>query len=168
MKECLIIGRSPFVNKVDWHKIDFNRFFVICINYPVPDIPVDVVIAKDEVVNPVLAPATLFISPNTGYNFCYNPVNPKDIGFLNYTSTSAVWYANKKGLKSYLIGIDHKEDNKPFIHYDGIINNNIATVQSQKEVKDYISKYNVYQTNPTVKDEWDLPYVDIKSLYVSE
>lgn len=166
--EALVIGRSPFVNEVEWDKIDFDRFLVICVNYPVPDIPVDIVVAKDDVVNPVLAPATKFISPNTGYNFCNNPTMPKDIGFLNYTSTSAVWLANKMGLKSYLIGVDHREDDKPFYHYDGIQNHNIATIKSQKEVKNYISQYDVYQTNPTVKDEWDLPYIDIKSLYVSE
>lgn len=168
MKECLIIGRSPFINKVNWNKIDFKRFLVICINYPVPDIPVDIVIAKDEWVNPVLAPATKFISPKTGYNFTPNPKNSNDIGFLWYTSTSAVWLANKMGLKSFLIGVDHKEDNKPFLHYDGILNKNIATIQSQKEVKDYISQFNVFQTNPTVKNEWGVPYVNIKSLYVSE
>ena len=168
MNECLVIGRSPFVNKVKWSKIDFNRFFVICVNYPVPDIPVDIVIAKDEWVKPTLAPATKFISPNTGYNFTRHPVKENDIGFLSYTSTSAVWLANKMGLKSYLIGIDHKEDNKPFLHYDGIQNKNIATIESQKEVKNYISQYNVYQTNPTVKNEWGVPFIDIKSLYVSE
>lgn len=166
--ECLIIGRSPFVNQVDWCKIDYDRFLIICINYPVPDIPVDIVIAKDEWVKPVLAPATKFISPNTGYNFTDKPIKENDIGFLTYTSTSAVWLANKMGLKSYLIGVDHKEDDKPFIHYDGIINNNIAMIESQKEVKNFISKYDTYQTNPTVRNEWDLPFVDIKSLYASE
>lgn len=168
MNECLIIGRSPFVNEVNWSKIDFNRFLVICINYPVPDIPVDIVIAKDEWVKPVLAPATQFISPNTGYNFTSNPIKENDIGFFMYTSTSAVWLANRKGLKSYLIGVDHKEDDKPFLHYDGIQNKNIATIESQKEVKKYISQYDVYQTNPTVKNEWGVPFIDIKSLYVSE
>lgn len=168
MNECLVIGRSPFVNEVQWSKIDFNRFTVICVNYPVPDIPVDIVIAKDEWVKPILAPQTKFISPNTGYNFTRHPIKENDIGFLDYTSTSAVWLANKLGLKSYLIGIDHKEDNKPFLHYDGIQNYNIATIESQKEVKNYISKFDVYQTNPTVKNEWGVPYIDIKSLYVSE
>ena len=168
MKECLIIGRSPFVNQVEWSKIDFNRFLTICINYPVPDIPVDIVIAKDEWVKPILAPKTQFISPNTGYNFTNHPIEENDIGFLTYTSTSAAWLANKLGLISYLIGVDHREDNKPFLHYDGIQNLNIATIESQKEVKDYISQFNVYQTNPTVKNEWGVPFIDIKSLYVSE
>lgn len=168
MKECLIIGRSPFINKVDWEKIDWGRFFVICINYPVPDIPVDVVIAKDDYVKPILAPATKFISPNTGYKFTSEPKNENDIGFVCYSSTSAVYYAVKQGFKKiYLIGVDHKEDDKPFIHYDGVLNNRIASSKAQKEAKNYIYKFNasIYQTNPQVKDEWLIPYKNIKIIY---
>lgn len=170
MKDCLVIGRSPFINKVKWDKVDFNRFFVICINYPVPDIPVDVVIARDDCVEPLLAPDTKFISPRTGYRFTDNPVSEKDIGFCCYTSTSAVYYAVKQGFQNiYLIGVDHKEDNLPFSHYDGIVNTRNALVVSQKEAKNHIYQFTgcrIYQTNPTVKNEWGLPYKSIKSLYL--
>lgn len=170
MKDCLLIGRSPFVNKVDWSRIDFNRFFVICINYPVPDIPVDVVIARDDTPNPVLAPATKFISPRTNYKFKEKAVLPNDIEFCCYTSSSAVFLAHKMGFnRVYLIGIDHIEDNKPFKHYDGIVNNGIATITSNRLCKNYICSYkdkmSIYQTNPTVKEQWDLPYLDIATLY---
>lgn len=168
MKSCLIIGRSPFINQVKWDKINFDNFFVICINYPVPDIPVDVVIAKDEWVKPVLAPDTQFISPNTGYNFTDSPKSEKDIGFCIFSSTSAVYYANKLGFRTvYLIGIDHKEDNKPFEHYDGIINKIPSSIDANKRAKQYIQSFDmtIYQTNPTVKSQWGLPFKNIKTIY---
>lgn len=167
MKDCLVIGRSPFINQVKWNRIDFNKYFVICCNYPVPDIPVDIVVARDDTPRPVLAPATKFISPRTGYKFTETPVEEKDIGFCCYTSSSAVWLSKRLGFdKSFLIGIDHIEDDKPFKHYDGIINNGIASAFSNKLCKEYIQKFSgVYQTNPTVKEQWDLPFVDISTLY---
>lgn len=171
LKSCLIIGRSPFVNKVAWDKVDWDRFFVICINYPVPDIPVDVVVAKDEWVNPVLAPDTKFISPIKDYHFTDNPVSDKDIGFRMYSSTSAVYYAHKMGFKTaYLIGIDHKEDNKPYKHYDGIINKTPSSDSSNRIAKEYIQSFNdmlIYQTNPTVRKQWGLPYRSINSIYTA-
>ena len=169
MKDCLLIGRSPFVNKVKWNKVDFDRFFVICINYPVPDIPVDIVIARDDTPKPVLAPATKFISPRTGYKFVSEAKEDTDIEFCCYTSSSACYLARKMGFKrGYLIGIDHIEDDKPFSHYDGIINNGVATSFSNKLCKNYISSLkgiSLYQTNPTALKQWDLPFADIATLY---
>lgn len=169
-QEALIIGRSPFVNKVDWSKVNFDRFFVICVNYPVPGIPVDVVIARDYWVEPKLAPATEFVSPNTGWNFCDFPSDSMDLGFKCYTSTSAVYFAMKRGFKSaYLIGIDHEENNKPFEHYDGVINQNVASENSNKKAKEFIcslqNRMAIYQTNKRVSKDWDLPHKDIKCLY---
>jgi hypothetical protein len=168
-KKALIIGRSPFVNLVKWDKIDFTKYFVICINYPVSDIPVDIVIARDDTPNPVLAPATLFISPKTGYNFTHETKSKEDIEFHCYTSSSAVFLAHKLGFKeAYLIGIDHIEDNKPFSHYDGIINKGIATAEANRLCNAYIcsfkDKMSIYQTNPNAKG-WDLPYKKIEDLY---
>ena len=169
MKDCLLIGRSPFVNKVKWNKVDFERFFVICCNYPVPDIPVDIVIARDDTPRPVLAPATKFISPRTNYKFVTEAKHETDIEFCCYTSSSACYLARKLGFKrGYLIGIDHVEDDKPFKHYDGIINNGVATSFSNKLCKNYICSLkgiSLYQTNPTVKEQWDLPFADIATLY---
>lgn len=169
--QTLLIGRSPFVNNVDWSRIDFDRFFVICINYPVPDIPVDIVIARDDTPDPVLAPATKFISPRTNYKFKEKAVLPNDIEFCCYTSSSAVFLAHKMGFKkAYLIGIDHIEDDKPFTHYDGIVNKGVATITSNRLCKNYICSYkdkmSLYQTNPNCKDSWDLPYLDIATLYI--
>lgn len=168
-KKALIIGRSPFVNSVKWDKIDFTKYFVICINYPVPNIPVDIVIARDDTPDPVLAPATLFISPKTGYNFVHNIEKPDDIQFQSYTSSSAVFLAHKLGFKEvYLIGVDHIEDHKPFEHYDGVINKRPASVEANRLCKAYICSFkdrmSIYQTNPNAKG-WDLPYVEIEDLY---
>lgn len=167
MKDCLVLGRSPFINKVKWKKVDFDRYFVICCNYPVPDIPVDIVIARDDSPNPVLAPATKFISPRTGYRFVPEAKKENEVEFCCYTSSSAVWLSKKLGFeRSILIGIDHIEDDKPFIHYDGIVNNGIASALSNKLCKEYISRFKgVYQTNPQVYKDWKVPYLNIELLY---
>lgn len=166
-KDCLIIGRSPFVNNVKWNKVDFDKYFVICCNYPVPNIPVDIVVARDDAPNPVLAPATQFISPKTGFKFVENAKEEKEVEFCCYTSSSAVWLSKKLGFKhSILIGIDHIEDNKPFTHYDGIVNTGVASALSNRLCKEYISRFSgIYQTNPTAIKQWDLPYLDISTLY---
>lgn len=170
MKDCLIIGRSPFLNKINLDEIHWDRFYVICINYPVPDIPVDCVIAHDWEPEPVLAPATEFISPRTGYFLPNSPIE-KQIAFECYTSTSAVDFAFRRGFKRvFLIGIDHIEDNKPFLHYDGIQNKRIAPAENNRKAKAFICSYknkmSIYQTNPSVQNNWDLPFADISTLSV--
>ena len=67
MKRLIIFGRSPFINKIDLN-IDYDKYDVLCINYPIPNIKVHYVVSCDDWVKPILAPKTEWISPNTNWD----------------------------------------------------------------------------------------------------
>jgi predicted phosphoadenosine phosphosulfate sulfurtransferase len=167
MKELIIFGRSPFINQLDLTKIDYLKYDVCCINFPIPNIKVRYVVAADVWVKPVLAPQTEFISENTGWHFKKTPSEiirkQKELSWCYYSSSLAVNFAILRGYKTiYLAGIDLIEDNKPFNHYDGIINTKAATIEAVKTEKTYIKKLaqniDIYQLNPIC--DW-LKYKDI-------
>lgn len=168
MKELIIFGRSPFINDLKLENIDYNRFDVCCINYPIKNIKVHYVVSADDWVMPKLAPKTEWISQNTGYNLVKTDEiiqEQKKLSWRLFSSSLAVNFAISRGYKTiYLAGVDLIEDNKPFVHYDGIINEKPARIETVQKEKDYIKKlaqvYNVdiFQLNPICK--W-LQYKDI-------
>ena len=126
MKDLIIFGRSPFINKLKLANIDYDKYDVCCINYPIPNIRVHYVVSADQWVKPVLAPQTEWISKNTGWCFKKTERIIQEIGvlsWLNYSSSLAVNFAISRGYKTiYLAGVDLVDDNKPFAHYDGVVN----------------------------------------------
>ena len=168
MKKLIIFGRSPFINKLKLKNIDYNKFDVCCINYPIPNIKVHYVVSADYTVNPTLAPKTEWISQNTGWCFKKTEKIIQEQEILSwciYSSSLAVNFAISRGYKEiYLGGIDLVEDNKPFVHYDGIVNIKPASISGVQKEKEYIkalaTKYGVdlYQLNPDA--DW-LPFKDI-------
>ena len=171
-EEIIIFGRSPFINKLKLNKIDYSRFDICCCNYPLHDIIVHYVVSADTWVKPKLAPRTEWISGRGGWDFIKNNNVLKDgniiqearrLTWFNYTSDLAVNFAIMRGYKKiYLGGIDLIEDNQPFRHYDGVVNEKVGG--KLKEEKEYIKylgeKFNVeiYQLNP--KANW-LEFRDI-------
>lgn len=159
MKELIIFGRSPFINKLKLKNIDYNKFDVCCINYPIENIKVHYVVSADWHVMPILAPKTEWVSSNNGWNFIKSKEIIQEQGLLSwcmYSSSLAVNFAISRGYKTiYLGGVDLVEDDKPFLHYDGVINKNIATSSGCQNEKDFIKalgkKFNVeiYQLNPS-------------------
>lgn len=189
---CLIIGGSPFVNEVNLKRIDLNRFDIMAINRPPLNIPCHILVAHDvdfrkahtqeevanikkQGLNPVfLAPKTEFIHETTGwkwkFDYISHDINEKCLGFCLYTCSTALNFAYLKEYKNiYFIGVDLKEDNKPFTHWHGITN--VLNVPSicAKQAKEYLYQYkkwiNIFQTNPEVKNEWDCDYCPIDQLY---
>lgn len=168
MKELIIFGRSPFINKLELKNINYGKYDVLCINYPIPNIRVDYVVSADNWVKPVLAPKTEWISQNTGWCFKKTDKIIQDIGVLSwciYSSSLAVNFAVSRGYKTiYLAGVDLIEDGKPLEHYDGITNNKPAKIDGCQKEKKFIKelaekfKVNIYQLNPGV--DW-LEYKDI-------
>ena len=168
MKELLIFGRSPFINELNLDKIDYNRFDVCCINYPIPNINVHYLVSADREVKPILAPKTEWISSNTGWSLKKTDRIIQEQGVLSwciYSSSLAVNFAITRGYKTmYLGGIDLFDDGKPFEHYDGIINKKPARISGTQKEKEYIKelaeKFNVkiYQLNP--KADW-LEFKDV-------
>ena len=186
----LIVGGSPFVNEVNFKKIDFDKYDILCINRPILDVPVKYLVAYDtdfravssqqevqetlkQGLNPVfIAPKTEFIHTSTGWKFTRNIIsnNDKELGFWLYTCSSAVNFAYLRGYKNvYLIGIDLEENNKPFTHWHGVTNIKEVPVHCAKMAKEYLYRYkkylNIYQCNPKVMPEWDCEYCPIEKLY---
>ena len=161
MKELIIFGRSPFINELDLTKIDYDRFDVCCINYPIPNIKVHYVVSADAWTKPILAPKTEWISENTGWEFKKTDRIIQKEGCLSwriFSSSLAVNFAILRGYKKiYIAGVDLIEDDKPFIHYDGVVNNRKASVSGCRMEKEYIielmNTYNVelFQVNPKAK-----------------
>ena len=167
MKELIIFGRSPFINELDLSKINYAKYDVCCINYPIPNIKVHYVVSADCWVKPVLAPKTEWVSFNTGWEFVKDKENivreDKKLSWAYYTSSLAVNFAILRGYKViYLAGVDLFEDNKPFTHYDGIINKKNTKIDAIITEKEYIKRLaksiEIYQVNPNCK--W-LKYKDI-------
>lgn len=158
MKDLIIFGRSPFINELSLNRLNYDMFDICCINYPIPNIKVHYVVAADHWVKPILAPKTEFISKNTGWEFIKGEdiiTEEKRLSWRHYSSSLAVNFGILRGYKNiYLCGVDLIEDNKPFVHYDGIINRRKANAEGCKQEKEYIinlgKKYrvNLYQMNP--------------------
>ena len=192
MKDLIIFGGSKFIQKVDLKKIDLDRFDIMCINRPVHNIPVHYLVCHDvdfrqchsqqEVqdtlnkgLNPVfIAPKTEFIHETTGwkwkFNYISHSLDEKCLGFCLYTCSTALNYAYLKGYKKiYFIGVDLKEDNKPFTHWHGVTNLIDVPINCAKQAKEYLYRYKkwveIYQCNPAIKDEWEVPYCPIDRLY---
>lgn len=170
MKDLLIFGRSPFIKKLDLTKIDYNRFDVLCINYPIPDIKVHYVAAADYWSEPILASKTEFISQNTGWELTKTDeriiTKEGHLSWAFFSSSLAVNFAILRGYQTaYLGGVDLIENDKPFIHYDGIVNRNVSSTEACRGEKSYIQKLGkkiqLYQLNPLCN--W-LKYKDIALL----
>lgn len=192
MKELIIIGGSPFVNTVELPRINTDCFDILAINRQPLNIATKYLISHDsdfrachtqeevkqikqQSLNPVfIAPKTEFIHKTTGWTYKYNEINlnknEKWLGFCLYTCSSAVNFAYLKGYENvYLIGIDLEENNKPFTHWHGITNTINVAPSSAKQAKEYLYRYkkllNMYQVNPKVAKNWEIPYCRIERLY---
>lgn len=189
-QDLIIVGGSPFVKEVNFKKIDFNKYDILCINRPILDVPVkylcchdvdfrachtqeEVTKIKQQGLNPVfIAPKTEFIHETTGWNWKYDIISNQDklLGFCLYTCSSALNFAYLRGYKNvYFIGVDLEENNKPFSHWHGITNVLPVPDTCARQAKEYLYRYkkwiNIFQTNPKVKDQWDCPYCPIEKLY---
>lgn len=168
MKDLIIFGRSPFINKLKLKRINYDNYDVLCINYPIPNIRVYYVVSADNLVKPILAPKTEWISSNTGWEIIKTDKiiqEEKKLSWRIYSSSLAVNFAILRGYKNiYLGGVDLIENGKPLKHYDGVVNTKPASIEGTQKEKEYIkvlaTKYNVnlFQLNP--KADW-LEYKNI-------
>ena len=191
MKDSIIIiGGSCFVSTVDLQRIDTDKFDVMAINRQPLGIKTKYLIAYDDGftachtqeevkialannLNPVfVAPKTEFIHKSSGWTFKINYISHEDktLGFCMYTCSSAVNFAYLRGYKNiYFIGVDLKEDNKPFTHWHGVTNIKPVDISSTRQCKNYMYQYkkwlNMYQCNKEVMNVWDIPYCEVERLY---
>ena len=88
-----------------------------------------------------------------------------------FFTVSAVcnWCIREGYTDVYLVGVDHDENEKQFTHFDDTISpNKTLHVSHHQGIKMFIYECamhtNIYQTNPAVRDKWELPFVDIDTL----
>ena len=190
MKNLVLFGRSPFVNKIDRQKIIDNNI-TIGLNYFAANNAVDFSFCWDKYIRPMSCVTTTFYhfeAPTVEDRNAiqYRPIISREpfpiadfvegklrLAFLCFIATAAINWAilmRKKAL--YLVGIDHVETDKRFIHNDNIDDEYGQNMNQEihKTFKNYVyaaTKYiDIYQTNPAVKDDWNLPFVEVESLYV--
>ena len=172
MKELIIFGRSPFINQFNFDKLDYDRFDICCINSKIPSLKrVDYIVSADEWVRPEIPEGCEWISVNNGWDIIKTEriiQQPQRLSWKHYSSDLAVNFAVMRGYKTiYLAGIDLVEDNKPFYHYDGIMNDYNAPAAGSRDEKELIKKLcedagvKIYQLNPEMN--W-LEFYDVGCL----
>lgn len=185
--EIVIFGRSPFINRVDVANI-INNHTTMAFNHFACLHPVDIVFYFDILLRPIdAAKTTVYVpshftkAPKAFKRYIFKEGNyPIKIplfqkGIPVYArryftpSLGLNWSLLNGYTKAYLVGIDHIEDDRRFEHHDGEPCYSELTSASHKRFKNFVyecaNEMDIYQCNPDVKDQWDLPYKDIKELY---
>lgn len=187
--ELVIFGRSPFINAVDVPRI-ISRYTTVGFNHFGQSFKPNYLFLFDRWYDPGLAehifypsyfPPPLITTPIQVWE-SYLPTrsdsplfsfskrhNCIELGFRYFSPSAAISFAHAKGFKKiYLVGVDHVESDVKFDHFDGINSESSLTVKAHKAFKQfcYKSKIPIFQTNPAVSKDWDIPFTDIESLYV--
>lgn len=190
--ELVIFGRSPFIDKVDvghilqnYTTVGFNHFGQhypvdhlfyydkyyedirddvgkVWVPYHWPKPPRDSMCYAPRPSKKPFVPAKWFNNPSGGK--C--PV----LGHCYFTVSLAINWALIQGYtRIHLVGIDHIETDSQFKHHDNIDAPNRLTPLVHKGIKSYIelsANYaQIFQTNPDVWDDWNLPKLNVESLY---
>lgn len=168
MKDIIIFGRSPFINRLDLAKLDYDRFDVCCINKPIKNIKTKYLVSADAWVKPELDKDIEWVSIHSGWKIIKtdNVIQHEGkLSWKHYSSDLAVNFAILRGYKNiYLAGIDLIPDGKGLVHYDGVVNeeptNPEGTIDAQNIIKLLAEMYrvNIYNVNPSC--DW-LEYRDI-------
>lgn len=158
--ELIIFGRSPFINKINFDKIDYDRFDICCINGSPPMLKrIDYVVSADDFCIPYVRPESEWVSVHSGWKLIKHEARiiqqEKELSWKHLSSDLAVNFALLRGYKTiYLAGIDLVEDNKPFYHWDGVMNKRPQSAAGARDEKEFIKLLgrrfgaNIYQLNP--------------------
>jgi hypothetical protein len=179
--ELIIFGRSPFLNAVDLTRL--SAFSTIGFNQFGRLFEPDFLFFYDEWYDGFLGNPTVF-APHWFKQDCIKYVpKPSDfplsrryqgsnicLGHRYFTVSVALNWAILEGFKRvYLVGIDHVETDERFTHHDGTPCQSRLTPQAHKKLKQYVynctQHIDIFQTNPAVKDGWELPFVHVEELY---
>lgn len=188
MKPLIIFGRSPFINDVNVERL-IETYDTVGFNLFATHFPVTYSFCFDQYFSPVDSKTISFIDarkqlrpPGAIPVMPVPGIEPIPIqsytldGYIklsrtNFTPCLALNYAIiKKYTDVYLVGIDHVETDTKFVHHDGIETRYGQNIQPilHTQFKTYVynctKHINIYQTNPSVKDDWQLPFMDINSL----
>ena len=143
MKKILIFGRSPFINKIDFNKIDYRQYDVLCINNLVPQCKtVNYMVSVDEPVKFLETKNCEWVSINTGWEFKNEGyiIKEKCLCWRHFSSSAAVSFAILRGYKEILLaGID-LIGGTFFKHYDGSMTSKIMSFQICNEEREFIKE----------------------------
>lgn len=182
--ECVLFGRSPFIHQVEVDRINITK---IGLNHFGKTYRVDHLFFFDAYFDGYKTPCEVhfphtFPPQHEGHRVVCRPNDRPILGQLQdgfpvyghkyYTASLAINWAILAGYtKLYLVGIDHVVTDTSFCHFDGHDVKSELTPESHQRFKKYVynaKKYiNIYQCNPEVAPYWDLPYKDVKDLYVT-
>lgn len=173
MKELIIFGRSPFINRLNCDAIDYDRFDICCINGSLPQLKrIDYVVSADDFCKPYIREGAEWISVNNGWKLIkteariiQEDVPIRRLSWKHLSSDLAVNFAIMRGYRTiYLAGIDLVEDGKPFYHWDGVMNKKPQSAEGARDEKEFIKLLgrrfgaNIYQLNP------DSDWLEVKDL----
>lgn len=188
MRRLVIFGRSPFVNRINVQRIIDNN--VTCgLNNFAESYEVHYNFCWKEFLMPMSLQTNVFYHFEEDENRLgekYKPIASREpllemkiqdgiihLAKANFIASVALnWGILLEYDEICLVGIDHVESDKSFMHFDGKYDEygNTMTPEMHKEFKQYVYEcakhVRIYQTNPAVKDDWNLPYKDIGELYV--
>jgi hypothetical protein len=189
MKPLILFGRSLFINDVNVARL-IEKYDTVGFNNFATQYPVKYSFTFDQYFQPLDEKTVTFVDcrkqlrPQGAIPVMpigsYEPIPTRtfnDEGYLkltrtNFTPCLALNYAIIEGYTDvYLVGIDHVAADTKFAHYDGIDSRFGQNIQPilHEWFRTYVyncTKYmKIYQTNPAVKDSWNLPFVDIETLY---
>ena len=181
MTDCVIFGRSPFVNQVDCVALA-ARFHTIAINQapcrvntlfslwdaPPDPAPADQVFVHWESNHPGTKIATRgshvpFLNGETRDGF-------PAVAWIAFSVSAVVNWCLIQGFERiYLVGVDHVDSDGQFKHWDASQSPKRSLLSCcHQDLKRFIaecSKYaEIYQTNPTVAPHWPIPFKSISSM----
>lgn len=181
--DLVLFGRSPFINRIDVIEIA-RRYKTVGLNHFGESYGVDYLFYFDRFIENWKGTPELFIPawfpqycPGKRYRTQVSdgPIfpaqsDPMILGHKYFTASLAINWAILQGFKTiYLVGIDHVETDKAFQHFDNIDHPVNLTAKAHECFKNYVYNGNKYvkiiQTNPAVKDAWDLDFINFEALY---
>lgn len=183
MKTLVIFGRSPFINTVDCAALA-ARFDTAAINQePVPCKFLFSLFSDPQPLSQETQVFTHWEKPahpgGQRIALRYAPVpflhdETRD-GFpcyahVAFTASEVVNWALRQGYgRILLVGVDHVETDSQFVHWDGSVSpNDKLRPVLHRDLKSFIRecarRAAIYQTNPAVADDWNLPFLDLATL----
>jgi hypothetical protein len=187
-KHVVIFGRSPFIHSVDVERLT-ARHVSIGFNSFGDSFSVDHLFYYDDWYGFGRDPKTLIHVPswfkqadNRIVRYQPRPYERpirrllfdqgcRVLSFRYFTASVALNWAilNNFG-KIYLVGIDHREDEQHLAHFDAPASKMKTTARAHQAFKQYVyhcqgAGVEIFQCNPDVAEQWQLPFKQVESLY---
>lgn len=188
-KELIIFGSSPFIDEVDVPAL-IARYDTLGINHFADDFAVKYSFCLMQYLAPSFPSTQVFVhwqkelpeGVEGAIRIAAKPSLEPFVGdetidgypqmaWIGFTFGTALNWALREGYeKIYLIGIDHREDETNFETFHGKSDGRVRNIlpAHHRVVKQFAvtcSQYaEIYQCNPNVKDDWQIPFKPISEL----